>query len=80
MTLTSFLNIKYRCFLPKIEMEAFLIIRIILFIANPLRTLECLATPFTAVAAEKKKLVFFEVKDLKFTNFILQFKKQSQRK
>lgn len=34
--------------------KAFLIILIILFIANRLRTLECLATPFTAVAAEKK--------------------------
>lgn len=35
-------------------METFLIIPIILFIANPLRMLESLATPFTAVAAEKK--------------------------
>lgn len=50
------------CFLPNIEVETFLIIGIILFIANPLRMLESLATPFTAVAAEKK-LVFFPVKD-----------------
>lgn len=45
-------------FLPKIEVETFLIIPIILFIANLLRMLESLATPFTAVAAEKKKSLF----------------------
>lgn len=65
MILTSSLNIKDKCFLPKIVVETFLIIPIILLIANPLRMLESLATPFTAVAAGKKKekLVFFPVKD-----------------
>lgn len=42
-------------FLPMIEVEAFIIIPIvILFIAKSLRMPESLATPFTAVAAEKK--------------------------
>lgn len=43
-------------FLPMIEVEALIIIPIIiLFLAKPLRMPESLATPFTAVAAGRKK-------------------------
>lgn len=48
--LTSLLNRKGKYFLPMIEVDG-----IILFIAKPHRMPEALATPFTAVAAGRKR-------------------------